>query len=437
MTPEAFLSLSIKHKCYFKKAWVVSLFSIVQESEAGKANVFVGKLIQEPFGFFTIDEEMNKVKIETDKKTDSPLFTLKDKVTVTRDLFRTLKVDRLDSTIGILFINLIAILEPFRGNLEFINKKFVPSDIENIIYPISKDNPEDPSKLDEKSIYMDDYVRFCKAVTYLESFANIFTHSVTRRTILPAPGRKEFKKKLLENYEGKLRDPVEMAKFSEQLKKYDADYLKEDDSTGKFMSGKVADARVSAYMTQGGISNNFSGEMSVTPVIQALEDGIPKDQEGFTALVNDSRYGSFARGAETINGGVTAKDILRAADNWRISDGDCGATLGIERIYSSAKETENIVGRYLVTSGKPLLIENAEQAQAYINRKITLRSPQYCRRPKTDTCEVCAGVALSKYKTGLTIPLTDFSGGILADSLKLMHNSKLSTEVVDLQSVIS
>jgi hypothetical protein len=82
-------------------------------------------------------------------------------------------------------------------------------------------------------------------------------------------------------------------------------------------------------------------------------------------------------------------------------------------------------------------IETIEQTKQYASQNLIVRSPQYCRRLGTQTCEVCAGKALSKFPTGLPIPLMEVSGGILTDSLKLMHNTALVTEEMNLSSVIT
>ena len=436
MSPDKFLSFAVRQGCHRKSAWLLSLFAVVQESDKEKNNIYPGKLITEPFGFFFYDESLNKVKIDTSRKITEPLFQLKDPLVVTRDLYPSLKVDKLESTVGRYFLNYIVIHEVFGHRLEYINKKFSPNQIEVLIYPLIKDNPVDGEARDENAIYVDDYVRCGKAVTYIESFSDVFVETITEVGLRPAPGRKQFKKELLTKYEGKLNDPVEMAKFEAELEKFDSDYLKQDPSYGNFMSGKVKAARMAAYLTQGGVSNGFTESMEVTPVIQSLEDGVSTDQKGFVAQVNEARFGSFSRGAETINGGVVAKDLLRAADNWKIVKGDCGTKNGIQRKYNK-DDIRNLVGRYLLLGGKSVLIETEEQASKFTDKEIIVRSPQYCSKGKTNTCEVCAGLALSKFPDGLTIPLTEVSGGILSDSLKLMHNTKLEAVEVNLESVIS
>lgn len=435
MTPENYLLYSIKHKCYRDRSWIISVFAVTQETEAQKAKTYPGKFVREPFGFFMVDENNQRVQIETKLDKNEPLFRIADSITITPEWIDSLKETSLKTSIGILMVNLIALYEPFGSKFPYKNGRFKPSDIENIVAPkLESYVPGDQKK--DGFFYVDELEKFAIAVTFLETLSNVFCHSLTERGMLPPPGRKEFREDALKRYAGKLHDPVEMAKFEAEMKSFDAAYMKGDPSYGKFMVDKVANARISAFMTQGGEANNFTGALELTPIIKPLEEGVATDPDGFVASANTIRYGSFARGAETVNGGVVAKAVMRASDSWRITEGDCGTKLGIKRIYTK-KTIKHLVGRYLSLNGKAVLIETLEQAEAYIGKGNIVRSPQYCARPGGQTCQVCAGLALSKYPTGLTIPLTEVSGGILADSLKQMHNTKLETVTVDLSSVIT
>lgn len=436
MTLAKYLQLVIRLKLYTQFNWILSAFAVTRETEEQAKRSYPGKIIREPFGFFVIDEHGEKVKLETSKKLDQPLFDKYDKITIGQETLPIIE-GQIETTLGLILLNAVALYESFGTKIAYINNPFTPQSIEKIVAPLLRSYDPGEKNRDEKAFYVDELEKFSKAVLFLETLSPIFCSSITRAGLLPAPGRKEFKKELLKKYEGKLEDPVEMAKFEGELKKFDETYLQaNDEAYGKFMGGKVKASRMKSYMTQGGETNDFVGSMKVTPIVQALEDGIPLDPDGFTAISNTIRYGSFSRGAETVNGGVVAKSLMRAADNWKITQGDCGSKLGISRSYNE-KEIDLLVGRSYIKEGKAVLINSIDEAKPFINRKIVLRSPQYCRRPGTQTCEVCAGKALSKYPTGLPIPLMEVSGGILADSLKKMHNTALSTAVLHLRNALS
>lgn len=437
MTPKDYLLFSIKHRNYASVAWIISVFTVTNESEEKKAQGYIGKFIREPFGFFYLDENLEKQQLDTKQDLTEPLFRKSDVIRLTKQELPFIGEEVIETTLGRVLLNLLVVLEPFQGKLKFINKPFKPGMIESMIAPILRDNPPEGKSKEPNVIYIDDYLAFCKASILCESLSPIFCNSITKAGLLPAPGRREYREKLLKEFEGKLNNPVEMAKFQDLLKAYDVEYLKANDpSYGKFMDGKVVDSRNKTYMTQGGESNEFIGQLDTTPIIKSLDEGIDLEPEAFVAAVNTIRYGSYARGAETVNGGVVSKALQTALDTWRIVDGDCGTKFGIELFYDE-KSIKELIGRYIVVSGKPVLIENEEQAKPFINKTVLVRSPAYCGRAGTETCVICAGKALSIYPQGQVIPAMEVSAGIMSDSLKKMHATALSSKPMDIQKVIS
>lgn len=437
MTPNDYLLYSLQRKCYREKSWYYTAFSVTRETDQSLQNTYPGRLIREPFGIFYLDDELKKQPLEVKLQPSQPLFRINDRVIITKDWAVSLKEPQLETSIGTLLINHVCLIEAFGSRFPYAAGRLSPKKLEEQIAPKLKSTPLPGAPRDSDSYYVDELLIFSQGVTFLEQFTKLFSHSITKIGLMPAPGRREFKQELLKKYPLEtLRDPVQMAKYEAELEAFDKEYLKQDPAYGKFMAGKVSKARMKSYMTYGGEEDSFSGRTGVTPIIPALEDGIPMDPEGFTAISNTVRYGSFSRGAETVNGGVTAKLVQRAGDTWRITDGDCGATEGIARSYSE-ESIWKLEGRYIILQNKPVLLSNKAETHPYINRSVFVRSPQYCRRPGTQTCQVCAGVALSKYPTGLTIPLTEISGGVLNDSLKKMHNSALVTAEMNLDEVIT
>lgn len=443
MTPLAYLFYSLSHRCYHKKAWITSVFSITQESTTQQAIQYPGKLIREPFGLFYLDDALARQPIELDaKQLAHPLFNKNQPVTLTPAQLpftqntEFLKDGSLETTVGRLLLNLLVVFEPFQGRMAYINTSFGPSVVEKRMAPVLQDALKPDQSPEPGKYYVNEAIQFCKAVTFVETLSFLFSQSVTRAAMLPPPGRQAFKKEVLSRYEGKLRDPIEMAKFQEELKQFDLAYLKaHDPAFGKFTSGKTIDARGKAFLTQGGEANEFTGQMDVTPIVKSLDEGIDLNPESFTATGNTIRYGSFSRGAETVNGGVVAKALMTALDTWQIVEGDCGTTLCVQRQYD-AKEVKNLINRYVIEQGKPRLVENQEQANAFAGKVVFIRSPQYCRKPGTHTCRICAGEVLAKYPTGQVIPSMEVSSGIMTDSLKKMHTTSISTNTMDLNKAI-
>lgn len=435
-----YLYFAIQHKCYFQKRWIVSAFTYCLESEEQKLQAYIGKIIREPFGTFYLDEQLAKQPLDiTDVKSTEPIFSKRDQVTITQDKLPWIGADSIETTVGKLLMNMIAVYEPFEGRLPYVNgSSITPSDIEKLFANKLQDELKPGEKREPGLFYVDELIKFQKAVTFLEGLSKIFAMSITRQGILPPPGVSEFRKEVLKKYEGKLHDPTEMVKFQTELAEFDKAYLKANDpSYGKFMTGKPAKARGKTYLTQGGDTNGFTNAVEMVPITQPLMDGIDFTPEKFAAISNTIRYGSFSRGAETVNGGVVAKALMTALDTWKIKDGDCGTVLGVVRRYNSS-DYKKLVGRYVISSGnKPIFIENEQQAAQYQDKEVIIRSPQYCREAGTHTCKVCAGVDLARFGSGLVIPAMEVSSGIMSDSLKKMHDTTASSKPMVLSAVIT
>ena len=440
MNRTEYLYFAIQHKCYFEKRWIVSIFTECMETEEQKSHVYIGKIIREPFGVFYLDEHLQRQPLDIGSlKPSEPLYSKKDTLTISSARLPWIGAESIETTVGKLLVNLIAVFEPFEGRLAYVNDSGItPSDIEKkFIGKLQDELPPGESKK-PGFYYVDELIKFQMAVTFLEGMSKIFASSITRQGVLPAPGAEAFRKEILKKYEGKLHDPTEMVRFQTELNEFDKNYLKQNDpSYGKFMAGKVSKARAKAYMTQGGDTNGFSNAVEMTPITQPLIDGIDLTPEKFVAISNTIRYGSFSRGAETVNGGVTAKALMTALDTWKITDRDCGSQLGALRTYNEGRTSE-LVGRYIIGPGnKPLLIETKDQAVQYAGKEVNIRSPQYCRETGTHTCKVCAGIDLARFGSGLVIPAMEVSSGIMSDSLKKMHDTTASSKAMVLSSVIS
>lgn len=439
MQRSEYLLYAIQKKAYLNLDWIISAFTFTQPNSNPVQNPYPGQLVREPFGVFFYDDNQERQPIEIkDQKPNQPLFNKQETITITKASLPIIEEDQIETKVGRLLLNLLVVYEAFHGRLAYINKPFIPSDIEEIIAPKLKDKLKEGEKKQEGLFYTDEYIRFSQAVTFVEQLSKLFTQSVTKAGLLPPPGREAFRKELLKKYDGKLTDPTVMVQFQTELNNFDKEYLKQNDTSyGKFMSGqKILGARSKSWLTQGGESNSFIDQLDVTPITQPLTDGIDLSPEKFTAVCNTIRYGSFARGAETVNGGVVAKALMTALDTWRVIPGDCGTKFSAKRYYTE-KEADLLIGTYVIANEKPLLIENIDQAKQYTNREIKVRSPQYCRRPGTETCSVCAGTDLARFPNGLVIPAMEVSSGIMSDSLKKMHQTNAQARTMDLTLVIT
>ena len=309
--------------------------------------------------------------------------------------------------------------------MDFITGRISVDKIEDMVAPKLLDTPNEGEERSNLYFYVDEYIKFRDSLEFINTLSQLCTWSATPKNITPPKGIKEFKAKLDKEYEGKLDNPVILAEYEAKLKQFDNDYLEDDPSNDTFITKKIREnSRKKLFLTLGGESG-FEDNINFTTIKSSLSEGWSTDPKEFAAMMNNLRSGSFARGAETVKGGVAAKVLLRAANNYRIVDDDCGTRLGIRRKYNE-DNINYLVGRKIFLGNNTISIDTIEDAKKYIGKDLIVRSPMFCKSANETICINCSSNALSQYKTGITIPLTEISAIILATSMSKMHSTILS-----------
>lgn len=430
-----YLKYAIQQKLYSKKAWMISLFSVFQEGEnSWKEDPYKGRLVTQPWGLSFVNESGELEKID-DSKQMTPLFTPADRLMIDNSWASNCK-ESVETSVGTLLFNHICLITCFGNKLDYMVGRISVAQVEAEIVPRLKSNPKPGEARNDVDIYVDEYIALGRSFEYLKGMLQLCAYAATPKGLVAPTGIKEFKAQLNRKYEGKLTDPVQMAAYEAELKKFDDEFMKDDPTYGKFTSGKVANiSRKKLFLTVGS-ETGFKETAEIIPVTNSLQEGWPTDPVEYTSMMNGIRTGSYARGAETVNGGVAMKYMLRAANNFKIKSEDCGSKLGIRRLYTKANAS-SLVGRTLIDAGKQILVENENQLGNYLGKVLTVRSPMYCKMEGDTLCKVCTGEKLGRYETGLTIPLTEISSILLAASMAKMHTSGLSSAEMDLSEILS
>ena len=428
-----YLKLAIAEKLFMKMGWLISVFSVTKPHNGAS---YYGKIVPQEWGYSFVDHSGELTKIE-DATKGEPLFKFLDPISV--DASWAANVDKPQEThIGNLIFNHVAILSSFGKKHPFPFGKVSISGLEDEIAPKLKSTPKEGEERSNSYYYVDEHIKFKNSLRYYSGITQLATWSATARTMTPAPGIDDFKKELLKKYGDTLTDPVQLTHFEKELQDYDEKYLTGDPANNTFMRGKVKNvSRKKMFLTLGaGLS--FTDSSQVVPITNSLQNGWPTDPEQFAAMMNDLRAGSYSRGAETIKGGVAAKVLLRSTNTLQIADTDCGSKLGIRRVFWDKNSLNKLVGRYIVGT-KPVLVENIEQAGAYLGKFIKVRSPMYCKLQGdgNSRCRICCGENLFKFPTGFAIPATEVSGILLYASMKAMHGTVLSTARLNLATSLT
>lgn len=436
MKKSEYLRLALKSRCYEKKSWIIAAFSLVREDPAAyQKDAYPYRIVQTPTGVFFINpEKPDSLELIEDAPPNTPLFRFLDSIVIDSSVCLN-AVGEVETKIGNVLLNLIAVVSSFGNKLPFFTGKVTVGKIEAEIAKRLETTPKEGEPRDPAKCYVDEYEKFVDALNYMTGFSQLCVHAASEKTMTAPTGLAEFKAALLEKYKGKLTDPAELVKFEKELLDFDAAYMKGDPSDGTFITGKIKNvARKKLYLTVGA-DQSFKNSLTVTPVINSLQEGLPTDPESFTALMNGSRLGSYARGADTVKGGVSAKILLRAGNNFKIVQDDCQTKLGIHRYFTTDNQ-DQLVGRSVMTTTGWVPVSEATLS-SFLNKPLIVRSPMYCKSNGDNICQYCAGERLARNPNGISTALTEISAIILSTFMAMMHAKALTVAKYDYKAALS
>ena len=431
MNKLAYLKKALLSQSVLKHDWVFSAFTLsITEKPAEPYDWFIHR---SEMGYEVFDGDTRQwVRLEgADPK--QPLFGITEKVDVDPSWAINLQYSG-PISITNLVGNRYLFTEAFGSRIPCPTGKFKISSFEsNSVAPKLASIPKAGEQRDPSKIYVDEYLKFCDGVQSLKCFAVIFTYSATKKNLTAPKGMKEFRKALNKEYEGRLDDPLVLAEYEAKLKAFDKEWLKDDPSYGGFAApGRYMDVtRKKLYGSFGADPLRFRDDVPNTVVPTSLSDGWPKDPKQFASMLNSLRIGSYSRGAETVKGGVSAKILIRAGNNYKLVEQDCGSKFGVTRYYDETL-VNSLAGVYPVGSNEPIKKEEVGQ---YLGKVLTTRSPFTCKShiEGESICRKCAGELLWPYQKGMIIPLTEISSILLYASMKAMHGKVLMTAEIDLE----
>ena len=362
--------------------------------------------------------KFNNEKLELDVSIENlPILDYQSEVKLFKEDWTSLE-DDVVTTIGIAMINYIMLEKPFSGVYHFIDGA-INSDIEDKF----------AADLLSRKIAVPLFEKFIDNCEYMQTWNRYFVQAASKKTLLPPPDIQAKKEKLVrdmikEGGPNTFLDQVNIVKLEEELKKIDAEWLKDDPTFGIVTSGKVLNnSRKELFLTMGGIASFDEEDKDSTFIINSLLEGWPEDKELFTAMVNSLRAGSLARALDTQNGGLLAKMILRAIGSYIIKrDVDCGTKLGYPLSILPDSFIE-IVYRHVIVNNETIFIANEEMAKSLIGQAVIVRSPKYCNLPGENICGKCVNQLLNENVDGIKNEVTTVAQIVLSEAMKKMHNT--------------
>jgi hypothetical protein len=436
MDKRAYFLKAIKAKKYEDLNWIIGLFSITKVNSDKPLQFY--ELNQTAVQMLFMDPENknleNQLTVIDDAVPGQPLFKPRETLDLKAGDLPNLFED-VTTTYGNVIFNCCAIINAFGSKMPYINGSVSVDALESSIAKKLKDNPVDPLLRKDNEYYVDELIKFSDGLVFLTGLTQVCVWGATEKVITPPPGLKEYKKKLLEEFAGRLSDPTVIAEIDKRLVAFDAEYLKGDPGGDNFLVGsKMRNVtRKKMFLMLGGEAG--LDEKSGLDLIQnSLNEGWQIDK--FPAMNNSLRAGSFNRGAETQLGGESVKWLLRASSNIKALDQDCGSTMGRLTLVDKSNDSK-LIGFTALVNNQKVKFEESKDYEPYLGKKLLIRSPLYCLLEKTDYCFTCIGDSLAKNPTGLSLAISEYGSGMMGIFLAKMHGTQLAVATMDYKSTIS
>ena len=420
----SYLGYAIKNEFPLKFKWMVDMFGIIPDNE------YEDEFIYKKQDTIFVKQDEKLINVYDYPKI--PLFNVKDEIKIPKDFLPNIDRD-IVTTIGRLIMNYLLLAYNFNHKIPYINRKFSISEIEDIIAKRLTDDVTDP-----EGIYVKEYIQFVDMVTYIKNFNKINSLSVTDKTLLPPPGIKEYREQLIKEYKKKygpnvLEKKNVIAEIEKKLEEYEKEYIKNDPAYGKLVTGKVAGARKKMYVSYG-TGMEFTPSNRAKYIERALIEGWDKNPEKLTVLFNDSRLASYNRGKQTQDGGVVAKITLRAVNDIKILDTDCGTNV-TEKVLVTKDNYKKLINRFMIIGNTTIEITE-DNIKDYMGKYINLRTPMGCKL-EHHYCVRCSTSEMKNYENGLSLLVNEVAGAILNESLKAMHKSGIESTKLDINDLVT
>lgn len=417
-----------------RRAWVLSAFSVIREdTDAWKRNAYAYRIVQTPTGAYYVnpDNIAELLPIEGTKAGEPP-YTFKERVQVKASQVANLTKASLETNYGNLLFNFVACIWPFRSKVPYQEGRITARGMEALILPRLQDTPKEEELREDKWLYVDEYLKFCDAMFYLAGFTQLLVPGSSPKSMVQPKGMQELRARLLEENKDRLHDPSVVAQIQKQLIAFDKEYLKGDSSTGMLITNKSWNVVRSKQFGMVGAEMKLNESVDVKVIPKSLAEGW--SLQHFPDYMNSLRAGSYNRGAQTVLGGESVKWLLRASSNISVTAPDCGSTRGND--FTATRDNADwLVGFSIITPQGPKLVSD-QDAASYIGKRVTVRSPMFCKLPKTDYCATCVGQRLAAHPTALSAAIAEQGSAFLDIFMAAAHGKQLTVAKLDFRTAI-
>lgn len=445
MDKRQYLIEAIQANAFKYKEWLLSAFSITEKNYEKESEFnYPYQLIYKPDDsrVFFRDPNESDLGVIDDSNKDEPLYTFKDRITLKPFDLPNVPTT-IETNLGNVIFNAIVLAYPFGNKIPFLTGKIKPGKVDSLVAERLTDYPADGVERDPSKIYIDEYLKYAKAVSSLAGLSQLCTSSGSVETMTIHPDVIKLRDELLKKHAGELNDPAILAKIETELCKLDREKIKGTDAEGFLISDKLFDViRKRSFLLVGAETGFSDAKKGVEPITKSLEEGW--DTAQMPAMVNNLRSGSYSRGGETALGGESVKYFYRIFQNATVSEVDCGSVDGVFWNIT-ADNVQRFVGLHIVVDDRkpddvidPNITRLTEdKLKQSIGKVLNIRSPRGCYTPSPSFCARCVGDTVAINPTGLHITTSDVGSKFLSIFMGAMHGKALRTARLQINTSIT
>lgn len=419
-------------RAYTRKTFLLSIFSIVH-STPGNAL----KLDTAPYSLYR-DVEKKQVyfirpgtseRVVIDHPNfETALFNKNEKFTVNQSTNDWIK-ETYETTVGIFLVNMVVLKESVGDASSYINAKISGGVIKGLIDSIMVDDPKPGEEVPAGKASVAQCLQISKNLDYLEGLNGVFVKASSVDVLTVHPDVIALRDKLLKELEdeGKLDDPVAVAKLIDAVVELDAKIQYSGPSRDFFINGKFIDnARKKMFIVFDMVPDFNTGKYNL--LRNSLNEGWDLNQ--LPKYINTAISASYDRGNATGEGGFEVKVAILLTNRMVIGSVDCG-TKATETVELTKKNIGGWTGGYFIDGGKPELVK-----KDMAGRIVNMRVPQYCIQGEDNLCKTCCGEKLGGIESRVSAEVVYIFTQFMLTRMKGMHVSTLKTITLTLDEIV-
>lgn len=429
-----YLLTAFNHRAYTKKAFLISILSIVNpSSDAALATIpYALRRDWDNDQVYFIDPVSNEKIVIENARCNEALFYKKEIIDIEPNQSNHVP-QGVTTTFGRFLTNVVVIHEAFKGQVGYINERIDGKRLKAIIAERMIDTPQEGEPTPEGKSPVGHCLKVTQQLDYLVGLNPIIVKASSSDAFTIHPELIALRDELLNQLdkEGKLGDPIAVAGVIDLLVEKDVKLQYNGPSADLYISRAfVSNNRKKMFLLFDFIPNFHTGKYEL--LRKSLNEGWELSQ--YTAYVNTAIEGTYSRSVSVALAGADVKTVILLTGKMNAIKGDCGSQR-TEQVVINERNFRQWVGSYYL-NGQTLALIDKNDFDTLNEKRIGIRVPQYCKQPGNNLCSTCLGTRLGGSKDRVSPEVSLMLSKFFLLSMKKIHSSELKTKLMKLENIL-